>query len=523
MQNTSLQNSAQRQSGITAIFIIIILSAIFVRLIGFLNMNVVFRDSVGFCINAGKLMGNPKQGIKAYTQEPIHPAIIGTIFKILFPDKPITQTYGLAKYWQQILFGDGILFTCLIIIAIFTLTKTFWSVSTGLWAAMLFAFHREAVILSINGMSELPYLTFFLSALYFIYISGISSKKSMNIGYGICSGLFIILSILTRKEGLSLILIAIIFFLFFLKNKRLSHKILSLISILISCCIGAGIFYAIGGRFYWLDAFFKYCVQWQNLTQQLRHSAIGSYSLLASVRPTSISQLLSLPISGLFQIGGYIPFILFLAYLPLRKRIKSIPNGTILILLALFVHLALAIFYVFATGLFVRRYLFVSSVLMLPFAAATIHYLTEQFSDKYEKNRIIAITAITITVIMAPQGIWRYIKSDYHKELINTTQWLNQNSPENAMLFVRDIRLGFYSNRNWITFRDDPKFVKTLPEKYLTKNTPCYIICPNKAKFDKWNELITIVLPEYKLIIRKEIPYKKNKKKMIIAVISHNT
>ncbi len=376
-------------------------------------------------------------------------------------------------------------------------------------------------------MSELPYLFFFLAALYSIYHSGITKIKTQNIAYGLLAGILILLAILTRKEGLSLIIISVIFLLFMAKNNSLSYRTLSLMSIIIGFGIGTGFFYFIGGRFHWIDSFFKYCVKWQNIGQQLKFTSTENSQLLASIRPHSITQLIFLPISGIFQIGGYLPGALFVAYWILRKKIKSLKDeisaGWNLLLLALFIHFSLVIFYVIATGLFVRRYLFVSSVLMLPFAAIAIEHVTQHLSAEYKHKKhhiIILSTVITITAIMAPQGIWRYIKSDYHKEFILTTNWINQNTPKNAILFVRDIRLGFYSNRKWRIFRDDPKFAKTLPEKYLLNNIPCYVICPSNAKLKKWNEQITIVLSKYKLIPVKNIPYKKHKKIMIIAKIA---
>ncbi len=577
---------------ILLIFTIIISAGVIVRAIGFARMNVIFRDSVGFCIHAGNFINNPAKELKQGVQEPIHPAILAFMFKQVFPNQPI-RPYGLAKYWQKILFFDGLLFTCIASLLILLITSKFRNVTTGLWATLLFVFHREAVILSINGMSELPYLTFFLLSLYLIYTSAINERKLYKILFALLAGIAIVLALLTRKEGLSLIIIALIFFILFVKRQNLSLRLLSSASIIIGFAIGIGIFYSIGGRFHSIDTFFKHCVRWKNLTHQIKQSSVSSSFIIASVRPTSLSQLILLPISGLFEIGGYLPCILFIAYWPLRKRIKAIPTGATLLILALIIHLALAIFYVLATGLFVRRYLFVSSVLMIPFAAAVICYLIDKYSvinrhyaigndsdidkgsvidsqeqaisdkklssqriseltaintrdvpddkptsqhlatstltnaynisdnkNKHKRQlRLIALSAIIITAIMAPQGIWRYIKNDYRREFIETAQWINSNTPENSVIFVSDIRLGFYSNRRWDIFQYDPKLVRMIHKRFLTKKIPCYVICPSKAKFKKWNVLIIAILSDYKLTPMHLIPYKKHKRNIVIARI----
>ncbi len=420
-----------------------IILAIAVRCFDFNMQTIVTRDSVNFVEQTCRFLNNPKSIIIEGNQEPVHIVALAGILKFFYPNIRMKHPYQHPEIWEKVLFIDGLIFSIINIILIFMLTNLLWTNPwCGLLSATLYAVHKEICIYSIWGLCEPIYITFILLSAYLIYITIQSNTIKATITYAILAGIVSFMMTMTRKEGL-LIVSAILLFL--IASSKVANKKQTIIGFISSLIVMlTSYLFLLNGRFPWYEFFWEKTIDWGRLHRWLNISD----TVLAICKPSPICIFTGISlIYGLLIKGGYIPTPLVIGYLWSRKKLKpNLPDG--LLWLIAIAQICAFQFYLIVRGWYVGRYLVPASIVLLPFSAVFLQYLLKSLPSIHLKKLMIA----SIIIAMTGQCVYRFVRKPrgYSREIRSTSNWLNKNTPQNAIIICDDCRVGFYSKRLYI-------------------------------------------------------------------------
>lgn len=416
--------------------------AISLRLMQWHLIDSLYRDSVNFIVHAERFSA---ESLQHTIQEPMHPMLLRGMHTILFPREISNQAINVAS-WELTVFADGIFFTLICLWLLFAIGRYLHSPQAGLWAAFFLAILPYGVEYSINGLSELPFVAILLTSAYLVIKSGGTNGKWLVLTAGILASLLL----LTRKEGFILIPIVMIYLLY-----RRDLKILDRVKLTVFFLLGAGgslgIYYLVGGGFYWFSEYVETLRKLANRNFSKQACAEGERFILALHWIGKKYEYVILPIMGWFKLSGFIPAILVLIYLFKRHRMKITAGVGLLFLYAL-VHFTMVCAQTILTKYFVTRYLFPVCIILFPVAGVMMAEILGRIHLKFKESgrysHIGLIIAIIMTAVFAGE-IFQNGMTGRHSEVLSASLWLKTHTPENAIVFVTDDRVGFYSQRHW--------------------------------------------------------------------------
>lgn len=201
------------------------LGALVVRFLAILQTPVIANDAIGY-IEAAKLFfsGAYHEALK-HCSFSLFPLLIVPFYKI-FGD------WVIAGQWLSALCG------ALTVIPLYLLARRIFDEKIALWGAIFYLICPSLVIFSAEVLRNIPFILFFITALWIGY-TGMKDEKT---GLVALAGIVIFLSILIRKEGIVLLIIFSLFLIWQVVKERLSWRkaTLLLASLVISFC---GIFF----------------------------------------------------------------------------------------------------------------------------------------------------------------------------------------------------------------------------------------------------------------------------------------
>lgn len=209
---------------LTALF----LGALAVRFLAILQTPVIANDAIGY-IKAAKLFftGAYHDALR-HCSFSLFPLLITPFYKI-FGD------WVVAGQWLSTLCG------ALTIIPLYLLARRIFNEKIALWGAIFYLICPSLVIFSAEVLRDMPFILFFITALWL----GYTGIKDGEIGLSALAGITIFLSILIRREGILLLIILFLFLIWKVVKERVSWRkaTLLLVSLVISFC---GIFFLLG-------------------------------------------------------------------------------------------------------------------------------------------------------------------------------------------------------------------------------------------------------------------------------------
>jgi hypothetical protein len=422
--------------------LVIMVLAMGLRLMQWHLIDSLYRDSVNFIIHAERFS---TESLQHLIQEPVHPMLLRGIHAVLFPAEVPAKAIDVAS-WELTVFVNGIFFTLICLWLLFAIGRYLHSPEAGLWAAFFLAILPYGVEYSINGLSELPFVAMLLACVYLVMKSGETNGKWQVLTAGILAGILI----LARKEGFILIPIVMIYLLC-----RRDLKILDRVKLTMFFLFGAGgmlgIYYLVGGQFYWFSEYVKTLRKLANRNFSKQACMEGEQLILALHWIGKKYEFAIMPVTGWFKLSGFIPAILVLTYLFKRHRIKVNAGVGLLFLYAL-VHFTMVCAQTILTKYFVTRYLFPVCIILFPVAGVMMAEILGRIHLKFKESgrysHIGLIIAIIMTAVFAGE-IFQNGMTGRHSEVLSASLWLKANTPQKAIIFVTDDRVGFYSQRHW--------------------------------------------------------------------------
>ena len=421
------------------ILLLILLLGLGLRLAGWNIIDTIYKDSVGYVSSAATW--KTSDFLRNPYQEPLHLLAIRGVHKLLFPHEVVSDPINHSS-WELAAFSVDLFFSLASIGVLFAIGKRLHSPAAGLWAAFFLAVQPFGIIYTINGLTEATYVFFLLTSLYFAMLARPDRKLDF-----FWLGLWIILGLLTRKDGI--ILPGIIgIYIFIMKDVKFTAKIKLLLSFSTGLACITGIYLSIGGEFNWLcsSAHFR---NWSEFLKKITAgSANPSALLLGTVWQPSRLQVLYLPLSGWIKLSGFFPAFLFIAFLLKPKRFSENRQAWLFILAFLF-QLVLVFVFTARIDYFSKRYLYAAAVVIFPPAGVVLTRLLESICEKKQlKNPAIpsriafGITFVTLT--------WALLLSCFHMrhpEIQSAAHWIASNTPPDSLVVVSDNRIGYYCKR----------------------------------------------------------------------------
>jgi hypothetical protein len=416
--------------------------AVGLRLIQWNLIDSLYRDTVNFIAVAERFSA---ESLKDPVQEPMHPLMLRGIHAVLFPREVPTPAINVSS-WELTVFADGIFFTLICLWLLYAVGKYLHSPATGLWAAFFLAIIPYGVEYSINGLSELPYAAFLFLSVYLILRAKEKNGELLTLIAGACAALLI----LTRKEGVILIPIMVLYILC-QRCINFSSKFKMSAFFLLGTGLLLGGYYLVGGRFYWLSDYVRLLTK---LTHQIfsQQACTGDeQSIFAIYWIGKKYEFLTLPVGGFFKLSGFIPAILFVIYL-IKHRALNVNYGINLLILYASLHFAMICVQTFLAKFLVTRYLFPVCMILFPIAGMMMVELLGRANLKFRKpanhHRSSLIAAIFLAFLFILEIIQNGLTSR-HPETLSAARWLEANTPVNTLVFTTDDRIGFYSHRPW--------------------------------------------------------------------------
>lgn len=420
--------------------LLIFIVALAVRLAAWNLIDSLYRDSVNFIVHAAQFS---TESLRDKIQEPMHPLILKGIHRVLFPREADSKALNQSS-WEFSVFVDGLLFTLICLWLLFAIGRHLHSPEAGLWAAFFLAIMPYGVEYSINGLSEFPFLALLLLSMYLVLKSQVQYGGWMFLA-GLCSGLIV----LTRKEGIVLIPV-ILLYLFFRRKTQEARPLRSAVFFAVAIVGVVVTYYLIGGRLYWIDRYLE--VLWKITNRRFGLQAMGDEHYVLGLHwIENYHDYLTRPLGGWFKLSGFFPAILFVIYLVKRRSLKINPGAGLLVGYA-GAHVLMTLSHNLITKCFVTRYLFPVCIVLLPLAGIMLTEILIHINLKYGKpathRKAGLITGFIFLAVLTGETIQNGYSSR-HPEILAAARWLGQNVEENTLVFTSDDRVGFYSGRPW--------------------------------------------------------------------------
>ncbi len=422
-----------------SILLLIIILAVGFRFFIWQRSNVIYRDSVSFIVHAA---ANEAKGfLHDKRQEPIYPVLLRLTHDAIWPGEKNASAPN-PPTWEVSAILVGTAATVVCIVLLFAIGARIHTPLAGLWAAFFFAFQPYAVHYCVNGMSELPFLVCVLFTAYLVICSG--RRRFVFI---VSAGCVAVLALLTRKEGIA-VFPAVAVYLLLQNRMNISARMKQIALFLAAVLATLALYHLIGGRCIWFGAYVDR-LDWQKAMEKIFSATrIPGNLVLASTWITSVYELITLPLIAWFKVSGFLPGILFIAYLA-RPRLANCRKGTGLLCLLAGCYLLIIVAQILGTHQVVGRYFFVPSVLIFPVAAAVligiVKYAVRNKPATAERRTHIAI-AVVMFCLLIPTTIKRY-PPNYRQEMHAAARWLQANTSPDDTIWSRDPRPAFYARR----------------------------------------------------------------------------
>ena len=213
---------------------------------------IVTRDAVEFIQWAQTSRTDINQLLTSNVQEPLYPLLLSL-------SATVPQIMGIdpIRCWEYAGVTLGIIGTLVILAAVYLIGKHLFNEKVGLLAAFFAALIPKLIAISASGMSE-PVFLAFLSISTASMLVACRGSKLARVLMPLAAGMLAVASFLTRKEGLILLPLYVIFLMLpVLKmawRKRLLVGALLLVGVAVSLWGYAGT----GGKVHWLKGYQRF-------------------------------------------------------------------------------------------------------------------------------------------------------------------------------------------------------------------------------------------------------------------------
>ncbi len=451
-------------------FLCTLLLALILRLVCWWAIDTIYRDSVGFILDATR--ANQKSFLQDRYQEPIYPLAIFAVHKVLFPHEGRTELLN-SSGWELAAFTVTMISTVVCIWMLFAIGRLLHSPAAGLWAAFFLAIQPFAIRYTVHGLSEMPFMAVVLTGLYLTMIS-----QTRKYGLLFLAGVTAMVLVLIRKEGI--VLAGTIFlYLVFQRQFPSPPRTRSILAFGAGFLTVLAAFLLIGGRFNWLGSYFE-VLHWNRLAKTFSVASDGQPQyILASLWMSSPYEFLIQPLAAWIKMSGFFPAILFIVYL-LRRRHLQVGKGAWLLSLYFVLHLAAVMTQMFRQELLVTRYLFPPAVVTFPLAAIALVEIIRRLNLKLgrpeDNRRVSAIISLVMILALVPESLKNSF-TDRRPQIRAAANWLTKNIPFDAVVFTDEVRAGFYCQCRW---KPDTDFRWTLLFEPKTDPRPWFYACFHK-------------------------------------------
>jgi hypothetical protein len=449
---------------LTALF----LGALVVRSIAILQTPVIAIDAIGY-IEAAKLFftGAYHDALR-HCSFSLFPLLIVPFYKI-FGD------WVIAGQWLTALCG------ALTIIPLYLLARRIFDEKIALWGAIFYLICPSLVIFSAEVLRNMPFILFFITALWI----GYAGIKDANMGLTALAGITIFLSILIRKEGIVLLIILALFLIWQVVKERVSWRkaTLLLASLAISFC----------GIFFLLSIFTPEIVKVTPLSSEKVKNEVRADFAASIIEEEVEDTNLSLSGKNLFQLAIKYRFLIYVIHasyhiiyafsIPLFllflfgfvRRKKVVYRVDEFLLIALHgIFFAAFLFYLSKYNYFTTRHAFPVVVPSLIWCGVgfvelkqRIVYWIEKRSFSFKEQALRWLTPFLLLLICIPLLAMAWAPHRKNKlELKEIGLWLRDHGYAHSIIIgqYEFIRLAFYADGEFIelakgTYQDTIRFV----------------------------------------------------------------
>ena len=407
----------------------------------------VSPDSALFIEYAQRLAGDPLAALRHYAQHPLYPSLILLLHgPLAWLAGPEAGGWILAGRLASIAGSLGA------ILAVYGLTARLYDSRRGLIAAALLAVLPDACVFGADVLSDLPHLALYLAGL----IALLAGLKKQHRGLVLAAGIAAALAFLTRPEGASVLLVALIAVLAQRRwpLKRRAGLAAGLLAVFF--CL-AGPYQLATGKL----------IQKKSLQEMFGFTAAAQSQLPTSATPSpdrsglhpaqtdtqaGLATTLPIPINILRQWvrAGRVIYVL----LAILGVAVARPRGLAGLVLgsAIGIHLALLYALEARFGYLDRRHALILATLSLPPAAAAVHWISARLSRRDgDAQRIwqggITVGIVLVCVIGTSRWLLRPINpGDAH--VAASGHWLADNTPPGTLVVGDSLlrRVALYAN-----------------------------------------------------------------------------
>lgn len=193
--------------GLPIVLMALFVAALFVRWIAILQTPVIANDPTLY-IKVAKL----------YSQGAYHEAFARCPFSLfpllIFLFYKICGDWVLAGQWASTLCG------ALTVIPLYLLARRIFDEKIALWGTIFYIVCPTLVMFSAEILRDMPFIFFYISALWL----GYTAIKDEKMGHSALAGILIFLSVLIRREGILLLIIFSLFLIWRAIKERVSWR-----------------------------------------------------------------------------------------------------------------------------------------------------------------------------------------------------------------------------------------------------------------------------------------------------------
>ncbi len=417
----------------------------------------VSRDTVGFIWYAQALEHTPLQAMRERAQHPGYPAMVLAAHKLIerLPVLPAAMRHDEVRSWTAAAIGVSMLGGLAVVLACYALTAQLFNRSVGLIAALLAAAAAEFCQLSADGLTDMPHLAIYLTALW-ATLRGLDQGR---LRWFAVAGVLAGLGYLVRPEGAEPAVVAAVL----LVTPRISHLAVSrrlacLACLVVCAAVLAGPYMLATGKLVQK----KPVGEWLSVQTEAMRSPAGDAGDRACVRTAGMG---GDAMRALWPIaenwvrslrGTYL--LAVIPWLIWRRRMAGSLMGTRAVAVCMGLHVVILIALLVRFNywsLFSLRHVMVLAGLTLPFAAAGVVLLIERLPESRQGWAAVLLGA----VLVGPTFPWMFqarFREDAHYR--SAAAWMQAETPRRPRIMTAWERMAFYAYGDYIPapWRADP-------------------------------------------------------------------
>lgn len=434
----------------------IVLLGLPIRLLIAQRAAMVSRDTVTFIWYAQALADNPREAMRNHAQHPLYPAMVLGAHKLFthLPLVPAAVRDDPVRSWTVPAVAVTMLGGLAAIIAVYLLATALFDRTIGLVAAVLTAAAAELCQLSADGLTDMPHLAVYLTALW----AGLRGFQTGRYGWFACVGVLAGTAYLLRPEGAEpAVVVAVLLVVPWIGGFSWRKRLLALACVLIMSAAVASPYMLATGKLVQKKSIWRFLESDQTSTASGLGEPDRSGRLQANAGPDLLRAGAADVPRSLVPIaenwarslrGTYL--LPLLAWLILRRHKPADAVGSRMVQAAVALHLLILILLIVRFdywSLFSLRHVVVLTGLTLPFAAAGVVVFVETLPD-----RVAGWAAMLLGLgLIAPTLPWMFeVRHGDDAHFRSAARWMHANTPFRPRIMTERYRMAFYAQGDYI-------------------------------------------------------------------------